>query len=140
MSCPDIFLKRKVFMKVCHVCGAEYEDYVEVCADCGALLVDADELEEEEGTTIVIENPVLAVTVEDIITAEIFCDVLKDNEILYSTDDEESETVVKVLFGGSFAGTNIYVDESDLEKAQELLDAYRNGEILEEESDAEDEV
>ena len=46
--------------------------------------------------------------------------MLKDNEILYSTDDQESETVVKVLFGGSFAGTNIYVDESDLEKAQEL--------------------
>ena len=110
-------------MKICHVCGAEYEDYVEMCADCGALLVDADEFEEEEGVEVVIAEPVLAVTVEDIITAEIFCDVLKDNGILYSTDDPESETVVKVLFGGSFAGTNIYVDKSDLEKAQELYES-----------------
>ena len=110
-------------MKICQVCGAEYEDYVEMCADCGALLVDEDEYENEEGTPIVIAEPVLAVTVEDIITAEIFCDVLKDNGILYSTDDEESETVVKVLFGGSFAGTNIYVDINDLEKARELYES-----------------
>lgn len=112
-------------MKICHVCGAEYEDYVEMCADCGALLVDADEFDEngagdDEGMDIIIANPVLAVTVEDIITTEIYCDVLKDNGILYSTDDEDAETVVKVLFGGSFAGTNIYVDEEDLEKAREL--------------------
>ena len=112
-------------MKVCHVCGAEYEDFVEMCADCGAMLVDEEEVQ-QEGVEIVIENPVLAVTVEDIITAEIFCDVLKDNGILYSTDDEESETVVKVLFGGSFAGTNIYVDESDLEKAKELYEQVLN--------------
>ena len=114
-------------MKICHGCGGEYEDFVEMCADCGALLVDSDELAEQEtGIDIIIENPVLAANVEDIITAEIFCDVLKENDILYTTDHQDSETVVKVLFGGSFAGTNIYVDEGNLEKAQELYEQVWN--------------
>lgn len=122
-------------MKICHVCGSEYEDYVEMCADCGALLVNSDDMPDDEGMDIVIEVPVLAACIEDIVTAEIFCDVLKDNGILYTTDDAEGETVVKVLFGGSFAGVNVYVAEEDLAKAQELYEEVLNSQFTFEETD-----
>ncbi len=128
-------------MKICHVCGAEYEDFVEMCADCGAQLHTAEELEkieQEESTTI--NNPVLVASCEDVITAEIFRDVLTDNGIAY-TDDTRENAAIKVLFGGGLSAENVYVDESNFEKAKELYEQVLNAEPVfadPEETDAED--
>ncbi len=122
-------------MKVCHVCGSEYEDFVEMCADCGAELHTPEEIAAIEAAEIenTISNPVLAVTCEDVITAEIFRDVLTENGIPFSTPVNSKE--IKVLFGGGFASEDIYVDEKDLEKAQQLYDEILNAEPQFEDAD-----
>lgn len=111
-------------MIVCKVCGAECEDTAELCFVCGAELIERED--EAKAEDFMIKNPVLAASVEDIITTEIYCDVLADNNIPYSFDEENSEVGIKVLLGGSFAATNIYVDEKDLEKAEELYQEVLN--------------
>ncbi len=116
-------------MKFCKVCGAHCEDSAELCLVCGAeFLEDEEEIEQLETVEeqITIRNPVLAASVEDIITTEIYCDVLTDNDIPYSFDEENSEVGIKVVMGGSFAATNIYVDESDLERAEALYQEVLN--------------
>ncbi len=130
-------------MKICHVCGAEYEDFVEMCVDCGAQLHTAEEVEEFERLESELEaihNPVLVASCEDVITAEIFRDVLTDNGIAY-TDDTRENAAIKVLFGGGLSAENVYVDESNFEKAKELYEQVLNAEPVfadPEETDAED--
>ncbi len=113
-------------MIVCKVCGAECEDTAELCFVCGAELLEGEEAVEVKEDTNIINNPVLAASVEDIITTEIYCDVLADNNIPYSFDEENAQVGIKVLMGGSFAATNIYVDEKDLEKAEALYQEVLN--------------
>lgn len=112
-------------MKICHVCKAECDDFAELCPVCGAELMDNEESEQDE--EIVLENPVLAVSVDDVVNAEIYRDILKENGILFTCDSEEQGTM-KVLFGGGFVAEDIYVDESDLERARELYDEVLNAE------------
>ena len=60
--------------------------------------------------------------------AEIFKDILKENKILYFCDNSSGETYMQVLFGGSFVAENIYVDESDYEKADALYTEFLENE------------
>ena len=117
-------------MKICHVCKAECEDFAELCPVCGADLVETVEenaVNEGETEEIVIKNPVLVATLEDVVSAEIFKDILKDNGILFSSDNEDQGTV-RVVFGGAFVSEEIYVDNSDLEKANELYSEFLESE------------
>ena len=110
-------------MKRCHVCLYECEDDRELCPICGAELKAAEEEEvEEKQEEKVINEPVLAVSVEDVVTAEIYRDVLRENNIPFTCDSAEEEGAMKVLFGGGFVAEDIYVDASDLEEAQKLYD------------------
>lgn len=113
-------------MKICHVCKAECEDFAELCPVCGAELTAEDNFEEAVAEES-IENPVLAVSVEDVVTAEIYRDILKENGIRFTCDSEEQGTM-KVLFGGGFVAEDIYVDETDLDRAIELYDEILNSE------------
>ena len=108
-------------MKKCHVCLYECEDDRELCPICGAELKAIEE-EKVEVAEKIITEPVLAVSVEDVVTAEIYRDVLKENNIPFTCDSAEEEGAMKVLFGGSFVAEDIYVDASDLEEAQRLYD------------------
>lgn len=111
-------------MKICHVCSAECEDTAELCPVCGADLTVS---EEEAAEEIILNNPVLVATVEDVVTAEIFKDMLKDNGIPFSCGELDDGTL-KVTFGGSFVADDIYVDDSDFERASELYDELLNSE------------
>lgn len=114
----------------CRVCGCECEENAELCPVCGAeLSFDA----EKENKEIVIEKPVMVAAVEDIVTAEIFKDILKSNGILYSLGEDSESKGIKIGFGGEFITEKIYVNESDLEKAKELYE-----EVLESEPQFED--
>lgn len=101
-------------MKNCHVCNLACEDNVEVCPICGADLTRGEVSEKEI-------DPVLLTTFEDLVSAEIFKDVLTDNKIPYS---EPLGDNMKVVFGGTFASEEIYVDKADYEKARELLEEF----------------
>lgn len=105
-------------MKNCHVCNLECEDNAELCPVCGAYLLGENSQDVENGTQI---EPVLLATFEDLVSAEIFKDVLTDNKIPYS--DSESDSL-KVVFGGGFSSEEIYVDKKDFDKAKELYDQF----------------
>ncbi|MBQ6826271.1 MAG: DUF2007 domain-containing protein [Clostridia bacterium] len=108
-------------MKICHVCGVECEDNAELCAVCGADLTQIEQAEEDAN---VIKSPALLATFEDVVSAEIFKDILTDNGILYSCDGDIDDGAMQVTFGGSFVSENIYVNEEDFEKADNLYKEF----------------
>lgn len=110
----------------CHVCSFECEDGATLCPVCGAeLLTEPEEATEKEEESI-IENPVLAASVEDVVTAEIYRDILSENSIPFTCESDGGS--MKIVFGGGFVAEDIYVDESNLEKAQELYEEVLNSE------------
>ena len=114
-------------MKICHVCKAECEDNAELCPVCGADLTFNDEEEEASAEEIILNNPVLLASLDDVVSAEILKDLLKENGILFS-DDAEGEGTLKVTFGGAFAAVDIYVDEADFERANQIYEDFLNSE------------
>ncbi|MBE6733460.1 MAG: hypothetical protein E7561_05645 [Ruminococcaceae bacterium] len=109
-------------MKTCHVCFFECDEMLELCPKCGAELKNAEETEAAEDTVNLIAEPTLVVSVGDVITAEIYRDILMDNGIPFTCDSAEADGSMKVLFGGGFVTEDIYVDASNLEKAKELYE------------------
>ncbi len=109
-------------MKNCHVCNFECEDTMEVCPICGAMLLNEEKTQETQQEEKL--EPVILATFEDVVSAEIFCDVLTDNKIPYSKPEED----IRVVFGGGFAAQEIYVDEKDYEQAKELLEEFLQSE------------
>ncbi len=116
-------------MKICHVCNFECEDNAELCPVCGADItaVNTEEVADQEEQKVVIE-PVLLGTFEDVVSAEIFKDILIDNKIAFSCDDEDES--LKVVFGGGFASCDIYVDKSQFDEANALYEEFLNSETL----------
>lgn len=113
-------------MKICHVCKAECDDFAELCPVCGADLT-GDNGEEEATEEIILNNPVLLATVDDVVSSEILKDLLKENGIPFTCDSDDEGTL-KVTFGGSFVADDIYVDDSDFEKASQVYEDFLNSE------------
>ena len=122
-------------MKNCHVCGYECENDAEVCLLCGAELKTFEAYEQElkeaekkaAEEAMIIKKPVLAASVDNVVAAEIYKDVLRDNGIIFTCD--ESEDAMQIVFGGGFTAQEIYVNECDLEIAQQLYENVVNAEV-----------
>lgn len=126
-------------MKTCHVCGFACENDAENCIVCGAELKtfeayeqdlkEKEELEAKKAAeeAMIIKNPVLAASVDNVVAAEIFKDVLRDNNINFTCD--ESEDAMQIVFGGGFNAQEIYVNECDLEIAQQLYENVVNAQM-----------
>ena len=111
-------------MKICHVCKSKCEDFEELCHVCGAdLTAPVEDTEEQEPDTKSGEITLLA-SFDDIVSAEIFKDILKDNGIEYVCPKSEQEETLNVTFGGAFSVCEIYVYESDLELANVLYSEF----------------
>lgn len=116
-------------MKICHVCGAECTEDAELCTVCGAEFLPETENADADGSEeIVLENPVLAASVEDVVTAEIYRDMLRENGILFTCDEPEAGASMRVVFGGGFVAEDIYVSENDLEEAERIYEEVVNSE------------
>ena len=114
-------------MKHCHVCKTECEDSAELCPLCGAdLSREIEETEKAEIEKTEINDPVLLATFEDIVSSEIFRDILTENGILYSCDGEDA---MRVTFGGGFVSQDIFVDASDLTQAEQLYNEFLDSEV-----------
>ncbi len=126
-------------MKNCHVCGFSCENDADICPVCGAELktfeayekeIAAEKergAEEEAAEALIIKNPVLAASVENIVAAEIYKDVLRDSNIHFTCD--ESDEGIHIMFGGNLTAQKIYVDEKDLEIAQQLYENVVNAQV-----------
>ena len=123
-------------MKNCHVCGFECDDAVELCPLCGADLTGAEDVAEETEEAV-IKNPVLLATFEDVVSAEIFKDILIDNNIIFSSSNNDSGSI-RVVFGGGFLSEEIYVEETQFEEAEKLYEEFLSSEELFEQDILED--
>ena len=79
-------------------------------------------------------------TVHDPVELGIVRSILDAEKIPYRVRERGSGGIVKVIAGYSMYGTDIFVPAEVLPAAQELLDAYRNGVIVEEDGEDTDEV
>lgn len=119
-------------MKICHVCGFSCEDDAELCPICGAELKFSEDISDEEITedaVIELENPELAESIEDPVTAEIYCDLLKEEGIIFTSDESELSGAMHFGFGGFYSEINIYVDKKDLDRAKEIFDNMETADI-----------
>lgn len=135
-------------MKNCHVCGFACENDAEICVLCGAELKtfeayeqaikQEEELAEKKAAeeALIVKNPVLAASVENVVAAEIYKDVLRDNGIVFTCD--EGDGSMQIVFGGGFTAQEIYVNEKDLEIAQALYENVVNAQMDFDDSDFED--
>ena len=126
-------------MKNCHVCGSVCDNDAEICLLCGAELKtfeayeqeirEAEELAAKKAAeeALIVKKPVLAASVDNIVAAEIYKDVLRDNGIVFTCD--ESEDSMQIVFGGGFTAQEIYVNEGDLEIAQQLYENVVNAQM-----------
>lgn len=114
-------------MKICHVCKAECEDNAELCPVCGADLTVNTREETAETEEMILNKPVLLASLDDVVSSEILKDLLIENGIPFSCDTEDEGTL-KVTFGGSFSADDIYVDDSDFERANQIYEDFLNSE------------
>ena len=114
-------------MKICHVCKAECEENAELCPVCGADLTVNTMEETAETEEIILNKPVLLASLDDVVSSEILKDLLSENGIPFSCDTEDEGTL-KVTFGGSFSEDDIYVDEGDFERANQIYEDFLNSE------------
>ncbi|MBQ2734711.1 MAG: DUF2007 domain-containing protein [Clostridia bacterium] len=61
--------------------------------------------------------------------------ILEGEEIPFRVRDRGAGGVVRIVAGDSPFACDVLVPETYLEKATEILDAYRNGEVVEEATD-----
>ena len=126
-------------MKTCHVCGFACENDAEICTLCGAelktfemyekQLKEAEEQEAQKAAeeALIVKKPVLAASVDNVVAAEIYKDVLRDSGIIFTCD--ESDDAMQIVFGGGFSAQEIYVNEEDLEIAQQLYENVINAQM-----------
>ena len=80
------------------------------------------------------ENCELLTTVNDNIALSVLRSILDGEKIPYLIRERGSGSSVKIIAGYSMFGTDVFVPTSAIERAREVLEAYRSGETV----DAED--
>ena len=86
------------------------------------------------------DNMELLVTTHDNIELSILKSILEGEEIPYMVHDRGTGSAMRIIAGYSMFGTDIYVSKEVAEQARELLEAYRNGEVVEDDVDPVDDA
>ncbi len=81
---------------------------------------------------------VLLTTTHDDVEKMIICGILEEEEIPYLAKDRGAGEAVRVVTGYSMYGCDIFVPAPLFERANELLEVYRNGEPVEDDGEAEE--
>ena len=76
------------------------------------------------------ENTALLTTTHDDVEKMIICGILEEEKIPFLAKDRGAGEAVRVVTGYSMYGCDIYVPKALFEKANALLDDYRNGEPI----------
>ncbi len=76
------------------------------------------------------KDATLLTTTHDDVEKSIICGILEEEEIPFLVKDRGAGEAVRVVTGYSMYGCDIYVPTALLEKANALLDDYRNGEPI----------
>ncbi len=84
------------------------------------------------------EHTALLTTVHDNVELSIVRSILEGEKIPYRVRERGSGGMVKVIAGYSMYGSDVLVPKELLDQALELLDAYRNGEVAEDDEEPAD--
>lgn len=103
-------------MPYCPECRDEFEDWVEICPDCGVPLVDV--LPPEPEIVLLEGDLVLLATAPNEIEAELWKAILEDNGIHSMIKVPGS---LNLYFSPMSLSHQLYVLEPCLEKAREIL-------------------
>ncbi len=114
-------------MKVCPNCGFEYEDFSEVCSDCGVKLVDKMELEEIEKA---YKNWKEVYSTPQLYEAEMVKTNLETAGI-ESLILEQKDTSFPL--GGELGEIKVLVPEYQLQEALTIIEKLKSGEANQEE-------
>jgi hypothetical protein len=76
------------------------------------------------------KNTVLLTTTHDDVEKMIICGILEEEKIPFLAKDRGAGEAVRVVTGYSMYGCDIFVPAALYEKANALLDDYRNGEPI----------
>lgn len=118
----------------CPVCGSEYVAGILTCADCDAPLVPDPPVADEE---MIFDDPVVpAIEVYNPAEAEIVCSLLQAHGIPCILKAENQYAVDATYTVGPLARRRILVRESDLPRAQEILQAAPSHDPQTEDSDS----
>ena len=79
------------------------------------------------------EGMELLTTTHDDVELAILSSILEDEKIPFLTHDRGGGSSVRIITGYSMYGTDILVPSQVLERAKEILQAYREGEPVEDE-------
>lgn len=114
-------------MKWCQACKLEFEDYVEKCTDCGALLIsemDYNLHTKPKHSAYSPEEINLAVVYESTLESEVLhvAELLKDNGIESEIKNHGIGSYLQIYSGINYLGTSICVKEEDAEAAKALIE------------------
>ena len=110
-------------MKYCNQCQCEYEDYAEVCSDCGGPL-----LAKEEADTEVKHSDDQALmlvhltNVDSDLEAERVLALLASEGIEAIKKFKGAGSYLNIVTGVNYQGVDLYVSETDIETAQMLIE------------------
>lgn len=107
-------------MKRCPECYEEFVDKKKTCTDCGAELID-DRLYEESETVEAVQMTYLT-TASSEINANMLTGMLESYEIKTFREYREAGAYLAVYMGDTGFGIDLFVDETQLKKAQDLIE------------------
>ena len=105
----------------CPECKYEYCDGIEVCPDCGAALVEDLSAETEKKEFNPDEEICKVYTAVDEFEAEVVIAKLRAEGIYAMKSFKSTDSYSRIILGRTILGVEIFVAESDLETAMEII-------------------
>jgi hypothetical protein len=110
-------------VKYCPKCKYEFEDWCEVCNDCGIPLTNEPPVQPEPFMPDEYEGEALLTTVSGSMEAEIIASLLGSYNIPVIKKYRGIGNYLSIYMGASNMGVDLYVPKSALETSKEILSA-----------------
>ncbi|BCN31343.1 putative signal transducing protein [Anaeromicropila herbilytica] len=104
----------------CPKCKSEYREEFTTCPDCNEPLVK--QLMEEKDIVIGAIDEVKLLSAANEVEAELIMNLLKSNDISCFKKSKGMGGYMNVYMGYSVFGEDIYVDQTDYDRAKDILD------------------
>ena len=111
-------------MNWCEVCKCEYEDFVEVCADCGRPLVQIEEILPKE-VEYEYEDYKLLTYCSNNDEANLLASFLESYGIKTNIKYEGTGSYLNILHGFNFQGADLLVPTKDFDEAKKVLKEFK---------------